>query len=437
MNRFLLYLFIFFIFTKSLFSSDYPQTFSQLGTPLYKSLDHISKYADIKLLEDKILTFEQQAGRVMAHGFSVDKTKEKSQIKEYLTELRKLQKSYDYLLHIIHQNINQAIDKKDYELFLKLTNYELDGLLKNSKIKNKSIVFYNKNKTKKRSKFLEQKIKRKKLIEESTQEFYNQVVASTYDPNSKIDSTKKVFIETKRSGDYIYVVFKNKNIYDVTVSVKSQYKNITEAQNTPKEIVVKANSTNSYTKLHLGKGEKSYSYSYSWIIGDKNAVHDDDYIYKLPFASGTSHRVSQGYDTIHTHKGSSKYAIDFAMKEGTQIFASRGGVVVKTKSDSNIGGYAEEFAKYGNYVTIAHSDGTFGTYYHLKQYGVLVKEGDIVEKGYALGYSGNTGYSSGPHLHFSVFSAISAKATHSIPIKFASSEGIISEPKKGILYQAQ
>ena len=434
MSRLLL---TFFLFSSVLFATGYPETFSKLGTPLYKSVKPIARYADIKLLEDKILTFEQQAGQVMSHGFEVDESKDKAKTKEYLLELRKLQKSYDYLLHLLHDSINAAIDKKDYKLFLELTNYEFDGLLKKSNLKNKSIAFYSENRTNKRSKFFEKKIKREKLIEESTQEFYNQVSKFTYNSNSKENSKKTVQIDTQLNGDYIYVVFKNKNLYDVTVSVKSQYENIIEVQDTPKVIVLKANSTRNYTKLKLGRGSRAYSFSYSWIIGDKDAVHDDSYIYKLPFATGTSHMVSQGYDTIYTHKGRSKFAVDFAMKEGTKIFAARGGTVVKTKSDSNLGGYSKEFAKHGNYVTIVHSDGTFATYYHLKQYGVLVKEGDVVARGYALAYSGNTGYSSGPHLHFSVFSAISASSTHSVAIKFASAAGVVSEPKKGTLYQAQ
>jgi len=434
MHRLLL---TFFLFSGILLATQYPKAFSQLGTPLYKSVKPISKYASIKLLEDKILSYTNQADKAMAHGLELDRTQEKTKTKAYLLELRKLQKSYDFLLHLLHKSINAAIDKNDYKLFLKLTSYELDGLLKNSNLKNKSIAFYSENRTKKRSSYFEKKIQHEELLEESTQEFYNQVSKFTYNPNSKENSKKSVQINTKLNGDYIDVVFKNKNVYDVTVSVKSQYENITETQKTPKTIVLKANSTKKYTKLKLGRGSRAYSFSYSWIIGDKDAVHDDSYIYKLPYATGTSHRVSQGYDTIHTHKGRSKYAVDFAMKEGTKIYAARGGKVIKTKSDSNLGGYSKEFASHGNYVTIAHLDGTFATYYHLKQHGVLVKVGDEVEKGYAIGYSGNTGYSSGPHLHFSVFRAISASATHSIAIKFASESGIVEEPKRGTLYKSQ
>ena len=434
MSRFLL---LFLLLFSVAFASEYPQTFSKLGTPLYKSLKPISKYSDIKLLQEKILTYEQLVGKTIAHGFEVDKSTDKTEIKKYLFELRKLQKSYDYLLHLLHDNINKSIDNKDYRLFLKLTNYEFDGLLKNSNLRNKSMVFYNKNRAKKRSKVLEKKIKREKLIEETSKEFYNEIVNSSYDSNSKVDPTKTVLIETKRVGKYIYVTFINKNIFDITLSVKSEYKNIKESPNTLKIFVLKANSNMEYTKLELGSGSRYYRYGYSWIIGNINAVHDDDYLYRLPFAKGSSSRVSQGYNTIHTHKDSSKYAVDFAMDEGTKIYAARGGVVVKTKSDSNKGGYSEEFAKHGNYVTIAHNDGTLSTYYHLKKGGILVRKGDIVKRGYALGYSGNTGYSSGPHLHFAVFSAISAKATQTIPIRFNSTEGVIQEPVEGTFYTAK
>ena len=274
------------------------------------------------------------------------------------------------------------------------------------------------------------------MIKESASEIYNQTVSSSYNPNSKIDSTKTVFISTEKIGNFIYVGFTNRNMFDVTINVKHEYKNIKESENTPKEFVLKANSAIEYTRLELGQGNRSYRYGYSWIIGNKDAVHDDSYVYRLPYKERTSHVVSQGYNTSRTHKDSSRYAIDFAMKEGTRIYAARGGIVVKTKSDSNKHGYAEEFAKYGNYVTIAHDDGTLATYYHLKQRGVIVSVGDRVRRGYSIGYSGNTGYSSGPHLHFAVFSAINAKTTNTIPVKFSSVEGVIETPKEGAFYTA-
>jgi murein DD-endopeptidase MepM/ murein hydrolase activator NlpD len=63
----------------------------------------------------------------------------------------------------------------------------------------------------------------------------------------------------------------------------------------------------------------------------------------------------------------------------------------------------EECNKYTNYITIMHSDGTFGVYAHIKYNGSKCKLGDYVKKGDVIAYSGNTGWSNGPHLHFACF----------------------------------
>lgn len=103
------------------------------------------------------------------------------------------------------------------------------------------------------------------------------------------------------------------------------------------------------------------------------------------------------------HVGPLKHAIDFIVPEGTPIYAARAGLVVFVKDSSKIGGTSKKFAAHGNMIQIWHKDGTFADYLHLKYKGAKVKPGQRVRQGQVIGYSGNTGWSAGPHLHFMVW----------------------------------
>jgi len=103
------------------------------------------------------------------------------------------------------------------------------------------------------------------------------------------------------------------------------------------------------------------------------------------------------------HKGKLKHSIDFGCKEGTRLYASLGGTVVYVKDDSDIGGLDMKFWDYGNRIVIKHINAEYSAYEHLRYKGANVKVGQQVRKGQLIGYSGNTGFSSGPHLHFEVF----------------------------------
>jgi len=118
----------------------------------------------------------------------------------------------------------------------------------------------------------------------------------------------------------------------------------------------------------------------------------------LPWRGGPF-RVSQGAEGQYSHFGpKNRYAIDIAMPEGTPIIAARGGVVVKIENGQTGRGTNPS----GNFVRVLHDDGTMGVYLHLKKGSVSVREGQRVMVGTALALSGNTGNSSGPHLHFVV-----------------------------------
>lgn len=120
--------------------------------------------------------------------------------------------------------------------------------------------------------------------------------------------------------------------------------------------------------------------------------------YVLPFPSG-AFRVIQAFGGSFSHTGSFFYSHDFVMPIGTPIVAARAGVVEAVE---------ESFVDYDNtlghenYVIVAHTDGTFARYLHLTENGVIPGVGDTVLAGDTLGFSGNTGFSTLPHLHFDV-----------------------------------
>jgi murein DD-endopeptidase MepM/ murein hydrolase activator NlpD len=84
---------------------------------------------------------------------------------------------------------------------------------------------------------------------------------------------------------------------------------------------------------------------------------------------------------------------DFGVKVGTPILAAADGTVVITQSAASSGGY-------GNYTCVNHGGGMATCYAHQSQF--LVSSGQHVNRGQVIGLSGNTGYSTGPHLHFEV-----------------------------------
>jgi len=185
-----------------------------------------------------------------------------------------------------------------------------------------------------------------------------------------------------------------------------------------------------------GNKKGKYRFDYEWTIGNKDAVHDDDQVYRLPYATGKVYRVLQGFGSRFSHTGIEQYAVDFKMTEGTAVHAARAGLVARTEERHSVGCWDGGCGGYANYIIILHDDDTTGEYYHLQTAGVLVAVGERVEAGDKIGLSGNTGNSALPHLHFGVYRAIERGREQSIPFRFLSADGIVARPRRGGLYQA-
>ncbi|MFN8606889.1 MAG: M23 family metallopeptidase [Vulcanimicrobiota bacterium] len=161
-----------------------------------------------------------------------------------------------------------------------------------------------------------------------------------------------------------------------------------------------------------------FRYMYYWNYGNHEARHDDSVVYSLPFTPGSTQKIIQGFHGSFSHTGDDEYAIDFGFASGTPVLAAREGVVASVEERYSQGGTTSYYRNRVNSVRIRHSDNTIGEYDHFVHDGVAVEEGQQVARGDLIGYSGTTGFSSGPHLHFCVYSADDGHHRHSYPIRF-------------------
>jgi murein DD-endopeptidase MepM/ murein hydrolase activator NlpD len=196
-------------------------------------------------------------------------------------------------------------------------------------------------------------------------------------------------------------VFVRNDLY-APVEIELSFTGLQNASGAPQQPIRRVLPARSNSRLALLTATQAgmpltYTPRFRYSLGDPSGTAQA-YRYPLPWRGGPF-RLTQGPNGQYSHFGAkSRYAMDIAMPEGTPIIAARGGVVVKTENSQTGRGTDPS----GNFVRVLHDDGTMGVYLHLKRGSVSVREGQRVAVGSALALSGNTGNSSGPHLHFVV-----------------------------------
>lgn len=251
-----------------------------------------------------------------------------------------------------------------------------------------------------------------------------------------------IAVDKNRDGDMLALYARNVGDFPITYSVRIRSE--TDAKNNRSVRPRRASGTlkgqESQRLMTLpdadGHADDELSISCTWTIGSRNASHDDDHLYLLPYASGKSYKVIQGFDSRFSHSGVEQFAVDFRMTEGTPVHAAREGVVARVVESNDKGCWQDGCGQYANFIVVMHDDGTTGEYYHLQQNGALVEVGERVAAGQEIGKSGNTGHTALPHLHFAVYKATRRALPQSVPVSFISADGVIFKPRRGHRYLA-
>ena len=174
------------------------------------------------------------------------------------------------------------------------------------------------------------------------------------------------------------------------------------------------------------------------FFGDPQA-RPTDYVYALPYPRGKTFSVLQGFHGKFSHTGANEFAVDFDCPVATTVRAARPGVVVAVNAAAQGSGTTPDYFENSrvNFVLVLHDDGTLGEYMHLAPSGAQVHPGERVVRGQDIALSGNTGFSSTPHLHFQVMTASEDGPTkRSFPFRLATARGQAAGPTLGQHYTA-
>jgi len=173
-----------------------------------------------------------------------------------------------------------------------------------------------------------------------------------------------------------------------------------------------------------------YDDSYHAVLGDMNAVHHPPHPYRPPIDKQGHFFISQAFNGEFSHNhDESRYAVDIVMPVGTPIYAARAGRVVELKNNFSEGNTNKATdPQHANLIRLLHHDGTIAVYAHLAKQSIKVSLGQWVVEGQLIALSGNTGFSSGPHLHFAIQKNVNMRLT-SLPFRFYDKQGRAFTPR--------
>lgn len=221
-------------------------------------------------------------------------------------------------------------------------------------------------------------------------EYDKELIKTTQEQKAKLETEKSELennktqlnvakTESEKKAEELKRLQKEKSNYaaQLTAEEKKVQKEIEELEKENRKI-----------QQEIKIAEEKYRKQLEALKNSSNSTVAGSGFFMRPVTS--NNKTADGY-----YPSSKKFhgAIDYGIPVGTPVYAAAAGVVMTT---ANLNG------SYGTYVVIRHANGLQSYYAHGKKGSITVKPGDTVKKGQKIMLSGNTGNSSGPHLHFEV-----------------------------------
>lgn len=211
------------------------------------------------------------------------------------------------------------------------------------------------------------------------------------------------------------------------------HRNLSATPQLPHRFVVESGrSDNLFTVMADDQAAESrFTLEYRYVVGRPLPDYFSRVHYLPPLAPGGRFQVSQGFGGEFSHHDpQNQYAVDIMMPVGTPVHAARAGIVLEVEDDFYASGMQQAFAGKANSIWILHEDGSMAVYAHLALEQAQVYPGLQVKAGDLIAYSGNTGFSSGPHLHFAV-QVNRGMRLESVPFQFMDANRLVFEPRQG------
>jgi len=253
----------------------------------------------------------------------------------------------------------------------------------------------------------------------------------------QLKATAKQHVWLEKTADRARPSFFVRNAYPGPIELEVEWgerENVSASPELPQRFVVQSGESGNLFTITPNVGAQSYrmKLQYRYVIGPPLVDYVGQTPYQPPLPAGGRFQITQAFNGPFSHNDDqNRYAVDIMMPVDTPIYAARAGVVLEVENDYVGSGTEQAYASKANSIRILHDDGSMAVYAHLALEKAQVHPGLRVRAGEMIGYSGNTGLTTGPHLHFAV-QVNRGMELVSVPFQFADADGQTLEPQSGL-----